>query len=396
MKRIRVVFIADIGIAGGATKSLVELVTTLREEQNVEPIVFTANNTIINSKLNEVSIENYALGYGAFLQNSPEDFWKKPIKWIIRYIEYIVHFYPSLRKALNCIDWNTIDIVHTNVARNDIGMEVCRRTGILCVCHLREYGELDFKCWTYRKNYVSYLAKNTDAFIAVSESVRRYWMKKGIPEDKISVIYNGVNCSSIITASHNGWKTDKILRVVIVGGFIRAKGQYQAVEAVCCLPEEIRRKVKLDIIGGISKSGCVRIKRLFSKAGIENNIEFVGQCDDVCQRLQRYHIGLMCSKMEAFGRVTVEYMHAGLAVIATESGANSELIKNGDNGLLYDKNSTSELTAAITRLYYDRELMIRLAENGYNTAKKRFTNRLNAERIRKKYNILLEGKKGRE
>ena len=44
---------------------------------------------------------------------------------------------------------------------------------------------------------------------------------------------------------------------------------------------------------------------------------------------------LVCSQWEAFGRITVEAMLTGKAVIASANGGTTELIKDGENGLLY-------------------------------------------------------------
>ncbi len=65
---MKVVYIADIGIEGGATKSLVELVDTMKKEHGVEPIVLTSGYNRLNELLNADGIENYAVGHGAFLQ----------------------------------------------------------------------------------------------------------------------------------------------------------------------------------------------------------------------------------------------------------------------------------------------------------------------------------------
>jgi glycosyltransferase involved in cell wall biosynthesis len=44
------------------------------------------------------------------------------------------------------------------------------------------------------------------------------------------------------------------------------------------------------------------------------------------------NIGLMCSRDEAFGRVTIEFMLHKMPVIASNSGANPELVINRING----------------------------------------------------------------
>ena len=49
----------------------------------------------------------------------------------------------------------------------------------------------------------------------------------------------------------------------------------------------------------------------------------------------------MSSPYEAFGRVTIEYMMAGLPVIGRNGGATPEIIKENETGMLY--NSKKEL-----------------------------------------------------
>ena len=251
---MKVVYIADIGIEGGATKSLVELVDTMKKENGVEPIGLTSGYNRLNELLNADGIENHAVGHGAFLQGAPDAVWKKPIKWGLFAAYYYLHYHSSIRKALRLIDWKSVDLIHTNVARDDLGMEISRRTGVPNLCHIREFAELDFNCWSYRPHYVKYLAQNTDGFIAISEAVKRYWIAKGIPENKIEVIYNGVDCQKIKPADHRKWAEDPTVKMVIVGGVIPNKGQYQAIEALCMLPERIRPYFRLDVIGGITET----------------------------------------------------------------------------------------------------------------------------------------------
>ena len=48
---MKVVYIADIGIEGGATKSLIELVSTMKENHDVEPVVLTSRSSRLNQLL---------------------------------------------------------------------------------------------------------------------------------------------------------------------------------------------------------------------------------------------------------------------------------------------------------------------------------------------------------
>ena len=97
----------------------------------------------------------------------------------------------------------------------------------------------------------------------------------------------------------------------------------------------------------------------------------------------------MCSKAEGFGRVTAEYMHAGLGVIASDCGANPELIQNEKTGLLYNKVDTTSLTKKIMEYYQNRELLISCARDGQWIAKNTFTQEINARYIYCLYNEIL-------
>ena len=381
---MKVVYIADIGIAGGATKSLVELVCTMKKEYGIEPIVLTSGNNRLNHLLDTAGIENHSVGHGAFLQGAPDAIWKKPIKWIIYAVHYYLHYYPSIHKALKLIDWKNVDLIHTNVARDDLGMEISKRTGVPNICHIREFAELDFNCWSYRPHYVQYLRENTDRFIAISEAVKNYWVQKGLSDTTIQVIYNGVDCQKIKTADHKRWENESTIKMVIVGGVIPNKGQWQAIEALCLLPNNIRDHFSLDIIGGITETYKSKLREPLIKCGIESKVRFLGSCDDVYNRLQDYHVGLMCSKAEGFGRVTVEYMHAGLLVIASNAGANLELIKDNETGFLYCRENVMTLVQKMTYIWEHRYEMSAIANRGKNESKK-YTKERNAHQIYNEY-----------
>lgn len=381
---MRVVYIADIGIEGGATKSLIELVSTMKSEHGVEPIVLTSGNDRLNESLSALGIENHPVGHGAFLQGAPDAAWKKPIKWILYAAYYYSHYHSSLRKAISAVDWENIDLIHTNVARDDLGMEISKKTGVPNICHIREFAELDFNCWTYRPHYVKYLAENTHGFIAISEAVKRYWVTKGLPENKIKVIYNGVDYQRIIHADHSQWGNNDTIKMVIVGGVIPNKGQHQAIKALCLLPEKVRCHFTLDIIGGITETYKAKLQEPLKKCGILDQVRFLGACSDVYDRLKDYHVGLMCSKAEGFGRVTVEYMHAGLVVIASDGGANPELISDRETGLLYQREDTKTLTEKMLYLWNHKDEMADIADKGQIEAKE-YTKQKNAHEIFTEY-----------
>jgi glycosyltransferase involved in cell wall biosynthesis len=83
--------------------------------------------------------------------------------------------------------------------------------------------------------------------------------------------------------------------------------------------------------------------------------------EDVVAEIDRAHVGLMCSRSEAFGRVTVEYLRRGRPVIGTRSGGTPELTEDGVTGLLYDPGDIEALADHIERVAASNAMLVKLS-----------------------------------
>ena len=126
------------------------------------------------------------------------------------------------------------------------------------------------------------------------------------------------------------------------------------------------------------------MERLIKKYQLGETVHFCGYCDRIPEKLSEYDIGVICSRAEGFGRVTVEYMAAGLAVIASDRGANTELIEDGRTGLLYRYGEPGDLAEKIRFLIKNRDTCSRIARAGEVNVKNRFTTERNVKEI---YNV---------
>ncbi|MBW7840183.1 MAG: glycosyltransferase [Chitinophagaceae bacterium] len=82
---------------------------------------------------------------------------------------------------------------------------------------------------------------------------------------------------------------------------------------------------------------------LVKELGMERFVSFGGYSNDVFSLFGTHHALIMCSRNEAFGRVTLESLLAGRPVIGADSGGTSEMITNGQNGLLYRAGEAGDL-----------------------------------------------------
>ena len=81
----------------------------------------------------------------------------------------------------------------------------------------------------------------------------------------------------------------------------------------------------------------------------------------------------VCSRAEAFGRVTVEAMKCGVPVIGARAAGTAELIKDGQTGLLYQPGNVGDLADTIEKLISNGEMRARLAEAARRWAHETFS-----------------------
>ena len=80
---------------------------------------------------------------------------------------------------------------------------------------------------------------------------------------------------------------------------------------------------------------------------------------------------LFPSTTDTLGLAMIEALASGLPVITARSGASREIVSEGENGLLYEADSTSSLVAAVRRLLSDEGFRAALARRARIAAEER-------------------------
>ena len=120
-------------------------------------------------------------------------------------------------------------------------------------------------------------------------------------------------------------------------------------------------------------SDLARHKELANELGVADRVEFTGSVSD--ETLRAYYrdcdVFVLPSAAEGFGFVFLEAMHYAKPIIAANSGATPEVVRDREAGLLVEYGNVEQLANAITSLCRDanlRQLLgaagkIRLHEN---------------------------------
>jgi glycosyltransferase involved in cell wall biosynthesis len=203
--------------------------------------------------------------------------------------------------------------------------------------------------------------------IACSEFAARP-VQSAIGGSAVRVIYNGVaDCGFRPRAPQRG----QAIRVGLVGRIASEKGPVDFIQAAQLL--QGTSHLRFSIIGAALFSE-LRYERAVRELGTAMGIEFCGWTDDVAGVLHDLDIlAVPSAAHEASTRVVMEAMSAGTCVVAYPSGGLPELIGNGRTGLLTEKPNPVELARAIQILAGNPGMRARLAENGRQEWRTRFT-----------------------
>ena len=220
----------------------------------------------------------------------------------------------------------------------------------------------------------SYVFKQADAITTICEGLRQDIVKRGIAEDKVTVIPNAVDLEKFKdTESVNPELQNKLgLKGKIVLGFI---GSFYAYEGLLllleALPEIVKKRpdIKLLLVGGGSQEEAVKQKA--GELGLEEFVIFTGRVphDEVQDYYNLVNIFVYPRlPMRLTELVTplkpLEAMAQGRLVVASDVGGHKELIKDRYNGYLFGANDAHALAKTVLALLDNQASWDALCQHG--------------------------------
>jgi len=143
--------------------------------------------------------------------------------------------------------------------------------------------------------------------------------------------------------------TGNSLALIWVGRIVPIKNLQMLLDALLIVRQS-NIKIQVKIVG----DGELRqeAEDFVREKGLEM-VTFLGYRTNISELLARSDIFILTSINEGFGRVLVEAMACGLAIIATRVGGVPEIIHHGENGLLIESRNYKQLAESILYLGQD-------------------------------------------
>ena len=207
---------------------------------------------------------------------------------------------------------------------------------------------------------------------ATKDSISRY---EGIDPGKISVIYNGLDMKRfdmIDDDYRQGARKD--LRIgesqILVGmvSHMRKDKNFELFLDAAAIVRKSYPETRFIILG----EGPYRpnIERRIEELGLQDTVSLIGAVEDVVPYLASMDIACLTTDGESFSNAIIEYLAAGLPVVATEVGGNIEALKK--NGFLFPRNNLEKFIDLLTGLIEDKQLRCRIGVDGRAEAASRY------------------------
>jgi len=311
---------------------------------------------------------------------------------------YSFKFFSELRRCAKFLRENKIDIVHTHdFYTNVFGILAARYAGIpVKIASKRETKGLRTEMQIRIEKFIFRIA---NAVTVNSEAVKRYLSTKNVSEEKIEVIYNGLNLERLKPKKTDrgkicaelGLPSDENINFVTIVANLRhgVKNQPMLLRVAKRLKDEFPKTHFVFAGEGERKNF---LKSMAEHMEVSETTHFIDRCRIVPELLTISFACVLTSFAEGFSNSILEYMSAAKPVIATDVGGASEAIVDGMTGFMVESNDDEAMANNLITLLKNPERAKAMGENGREIVAEKFTCESQLKSVSDLYLSKLDGK----
>jgi glycosyltransferase involved in cell wall biosynthesis len=210
-------------------------------------------------------------------------------------------------------------------------------------------GKNAFSRWKYRK---------VDLFICASSFIQSMLIADGIPTNSTIVVYEGIdidraNAALPINAHKEFCLPDDTLIVGNIAALVPHKGQRYLIDAAALIVKRFPN-VRFLIVGKGELEQ--KLQNQIKNLKLEKHVILAGFRSDILSLHKSFDLFVMSSVTEGLGTSALDAMACGRAIVSTKAGGLSEVVIDGDTGLLVPIRDAEALANGINRLIQDQTL----------------------------------------
>jgi len=191
---------------------------------------------------------------------------------------------------------------------------------------------------------IGFVASRSDGVLAVSHALKNRLLELGVAEEKVSVIYNGVDHQlfNVENCSENNVGS----QVLYVGNLKKEKG---VLELVAAFETVLERHPQIKLVYAGAGECFDEIEAQLKQKNLSQSVELLGLVNhsDLPQLMARSTMIVLPSYNEGVPNVLLEAMSSGKPVVATRVGGIPEIVIEGVTGILCAPKNIPSLVEAM-------------------------------------------------
>lgn len=274
---------------------------------------------------------------------------------------------------------NRINLLCTHGYKSCVlGLIAARLTSIKCLAFSRGYTTENLKVkfyeWLERQTL-----KKMDGVVSVSGGQEKKLNSLGVYPKKSWVVHNAVNLPES-TGSLSEQKAKKLYSdfqipygsrfAVAAGRFSPEKGHRFLINAAALVKKELGNIYFIFCGDGECKEDLENLAR---QENVLDICRFPGFRQDIPDIFRQMEFLVLPSLTEGLPNVVLEAFSLSKAVIATDVGGVSELVKDNNNGFLIPPKNPVQMAEKIIQLMLSDTIRVEMGKNGFNRVKAEFS-----------------------
>jgi L-malate glycosyltransferase len=291
---------------------------------------------------------------------------------------YDLNFVRQLSSLVHFIREKEIDVVHTHCFYTNIfGMTGAFLAGVRA--RVTSKGETDGFRTPMQKRAERVAFRLSHRVIANCLVVQNQLIREGVSPSKIIQHYNGLDLERLKVRA--GLRREEALAAF----GLPSERRYLSIVANLRNPVKdhpMLLRAAARVRASVPDAGFViagegelmeSLRELAVQLGIQDDVFFIGRCDNVADLLFASDVGVLSSKAEGFANAILEYMAAGLPVVATDVGGAREAIAEGETGYTVASGDDEKMAERIIGLLNEPKRAQAMGERGKLIAAEKFS-----------------------
>ncbi len=290
------------------------------------------------------------------------------------------------------------DLVHASLTLSPLDFllpEICQELNLPLVATFHPaFGPKNRRKGPHHLMYQLYapFLGNYDYVVVFSQTQRELLGRLGVPEEQLVIIPNGVDVEKYTPGPSNFKAELNAERIFVYQGRIAPEKNVESLLRAWC-QAKMGPKTKLVIVGDGPLTAS-----LMPYYGSENSIVWLGSVVSEQRRIEIFRgsdVFILPSFVEGLSLSLLEAMACGLACLATDTGADGEVLEGGAGVILHTQRVSSQLRTLLPLFHDQPELIQLLGQKARQRALERYSLSRNITALEQLYDKVLQQSQSR-